>query len=42
MSVPPKIGDGDRNCFGTVLCLEKTCVLVSTLLVVLETESLFF
>ena len=39
MSVPPKIGDSDRNCFGTVLSL---AVLVSILLVVLETVSLFF
>ena len=36
---PPKIGDGDRNYFGTVLSL---AVLVSILLVVLETVSLFF
>ena len=39
MSVPPKIGDDDCSCFGTVLCL---AVLVSILLVVLDTVSLFF
>ena len=39
MSVPPKIGDDDRNCFGTVLCL---AVLVSILLVVLDTVGLSF
>ena len=39
MSVPPKIGDDDHSCFGTVLYL---AVLVSILLVVLDTVSLFF
>ena len=39
MSVPPKIGDDDHKCFGTVLCL---AVLVSILLVVLDTVGLSF
>ena len=37
MLVPPKIGDDDRKCFWDCLA-----VLVSILLVVLETVSLFF
>ena len=42
MSVPPKIGDDDRSCLGLCNCLECLAVLVSILLVVLDTVGLFF